>query len=66
MTKFSCLFTAFAFLIACSGDRTVPTAEENRQLDEAANLLNQAPATLETVDDNGLDDSNGRESANTL
>lgn len=65
MTKFSRVLTAFALLTACSGDRSVPTSEENRQLDEAANLLDQAPATLETVDGNGLGVSNGAESANT-
>ena len=38
----------------CQRDPAAPTAEENRQLDEAANLLNEAPANLETIDDSGL------------
>ena len=35
-----------------------PTAAENRQLDEAANMLNAAPANLEAIDDSGLGAAN--------
>lgn len=45
-------------LSACHPDAGAPTAEENRQLDEAANLLNEAPANLEAIDDAGLGDTN--------
>ena len=41
-------------LSGCQRDPAAPTAEENRQLDEAANLLDQAPANLEAIDDGGL------------
>jgi len=45
-------------LTACQRDPAAPTAEENRQLDEAANLLDEAPANLEAIDDGGLGDTN--------
>jgi len=45
---------ALLFLTSCGNDPAAPTAEENRQLDEAANMLNQAPAHLEAIDDSGL------------
>ena len=49
------------FLLSCQGDPAAPTAAENRQLDEAANMLNQAPANLEAIDDSGLGAANGLE-----
>lgn len=48
-------------LTGCHGDPAAPTAEDNRQLDEAANMLNQAPANLEAIDDSGLGAANGSE-----
>jgi hypothetical protein len=43
-------------LSAC-GDRTTPSSEENRQLDNAAEMLNRAPGVLANVDENGLGNS---------
>lgn len=43
-----------ALAIAGCGDRTTPSAEENRQLDNAAEMLNRAPDVLANVDENGL------------
>jgi len=48
-------------LTGCQRDPGAPTAAENRQLDEAANLLNEAPANLEAIDDSGLGAANGSE-----
>jgi len=48
-----------ALLTGCSDDPTVPTTEENRQLDDASAMLNEAPANLEAVDDGGLGSANG-------
>jgi hypothetical protein len=45
---------AFA-LAACGADETAPSAEQNRALDEAAEMLNQAPNDLSRVDDNALE-----------
>jgi hypothetical protein len=42
----------------CQRDAGAPTAAENRQLDEAANMLNAAPANLEAIDDSGLGAAN--------
>jgi len=39
---------------SCQRNPDAPTAAENRQLDEAANLLDEAPANLEAIDDAGL------------
>jgi hypothetical protein len=36
------------------GDRTAPSAEENRQLDNAADMLDSAPDVLANVDANAL------------
>jgi len=48
-----------ALLTGCSDDPAVPTTEENRQLDDASAMLNEAPANLEAVDDGGLGSANG-------
>ena len=52
---------AMLTLTSCQGDPAAPTAAENRQLDEAANMLNQAPANLEAIDDSALGAANGSE-----
>lgn len=54
MSKLGCVFAALLCLTACNRDQAVPTAEENRQLDDAANLLDQAPASLGNVDDSAV------------
>lgn len=51
------------FLSGCQPNPDAPTAEENRQLDEAANLLDEAPANLEAIDDAGLGEANDLEGA---
>ena len=48
-----------ALLSGCSDDPAVPTTEENRQLDDASAMLNEAPANLDAVDDGGLGSANG-------
>jgi hypothetical protein len=45
-------------LTGCQRDPGAPTAADNLQLDEAANLLNEAPANLEAIDDSGLGATN--------
>jgi len=45
---------ALVSLAACQREAAVPTSKENAQMDEAANLLDQAPEDLEAVDDGGL------------
>jgi hypothetical protein len=57
------LLLALLALTACQRDPGEPTAAENRQLDEAANMLNEAPANLEAIDDSGLDAANRLEEA---
>jgi hypothetical protein len=57
------LLLALLALTACQRDPREPTAAENRQLDEAANMLNEAPANLEAIDDSGLDAANRLEEA---
>jgi hypothetical protein len=48
------MFLGVALLTACERNPAAPTAEESRQLDEAEQMLNEAPANLEAVDDYGL------------
>ena len=52
--RISTLCLCLVLLTGCSGDPSVPTSEENRQLDDASAMLNEAPANLEAVDDGGL------------
>ena len=52
--KIATLLVCLTLLTGCSGDPVVPTSEENRQLDDASQMLNEAPANLEAVDDGGL------------
>ena len=59
----SIFLLAALFLTSCRGDPAAPTGEENRQLDEAANMLNQAPANLEAIDDSALGAANESEEA---
>ena len=44
-----------ALLLAACGDSSVPSAEENAQLDNAAEMLNAAPVALEGIDEKALD-----------
>ena len=44
----------------CEERQPIPTAAENRELDEAANLLDQAPNALDAVDSNALDTAESR------
>ena len=43
-----------ALLLGACGTRTAPSAEENRQLDNAAEMLDAAPETLGNIDSNAL------------
>jgi len=58
MIRIASLFLCLLPLAGCQKDAPVPTAQENAQLDDAANLLNIAPADLEAVDDGGLGSAN--------
>ena len=56
--RIASLIISLALLTGCGGDPTVPTGEENRQLDDASQMLNEAPANLDSVDDGGLGSAN--------
>ena len=43
-----------ALLLGACGTRTAPSAEENRQLDNAAEMLDAAPRSLGNIDSNAL------------
>ena len=43
-----------ALLLGACGSKTTPSAEENRQLDNAAEMLDAAPQSLENIDANAL------------
>ncbi len=43
-----------ALLLTSCGDRSTPSAEENRQLDNAAEMLDSAPGELANIDENDL------------
>ncbi|QIL03030.1 hypothetical protein G7078_09760 [Sphingomonas sinipercae] len=44
----------FCLLLASCQPQTTPGAEENRQLDDAATMLDSAPATLNAIDRNDV------------
>ena len=46
-----------ALALSCCSDKTAPSAADNRQLDNAAEMLDEAPGVLANVDENGLDNS---------
>jgi hypothetical protein len=48
------MFVCALLLGACGREAGAPSPEQNRGMNEAENLLNQAPETLETVDESGL------------
>ena len=52
--RIATLFIGLTLLTGCDGNSSVPTGEENRQLDDASAMLNDAPANLEAVGDGGL------------
>lgn len=52
--RMRCLSLCLLALAACQKEAPVPTAQENAQLDDAANLLNGAQENLEAVEDGGL------------
>ena len=54
MPTLACGPFVLAFLLGACGDRTSPSTEENRQLDNAAEMLDAAPQTLGNVDSNPL------------
>ena len=51
-TLFAC--AALALTAACDRSSEVPSAEQGRQMNEAAEMLDQAPGSLSNVDDAGL------------
>lgn len=52
-----------ASLLAACGDTSVPSSEENAQLDNAAEMLDSAPDALEGIDENAIDRPAGNEAA---
>lgn len=57
--KIAIPMVCLALLTGCSDDPSLPTTQENRQLDDASAMLNEAPANLEAVDEGGLGSANG-------
>ena len=47
-------YIALALLAGCGSGQTVPTGSENAQLDDAANMLDQADKKLANVDQTQL------------
>jgi PBP1b-binding outer membrane lipoprotein LpoB len=50
----ACGACVLALLLGACGTTTAPSAEENRQLDNAAEMLDAAPQSLENIDANAL------------
>ena len=54
MPRLACGPFLFALLLAGCGEDSRPSAAEDEQLNNAAELLDSAPETLEGVDDDAL------------
>lgn len=48
------LLSLIVLLAACERNSTTPTAEERSRMDEASNMLNEAPANLDAIDDSAV------------
>jgi len=55
MPSLACGPFLLALCLTSCGDRSTPSAEENRQLDNAAEMLDSAPGELANIDGNGLE-----------
>jgi hypothetical protein len=53
----------FALLLSACGEDTRPSAAENEQLNNAAEMLDAAPDTLANIDDNSLAEPESNEAA---
>ena len=62
LVRRSTTILALVALAACSRDAAVPTAEENAQMDDAANLLDEAPNALDAIDDGELNAADANQS----
>ena len=62
-TRTGLLALAAIATAGCSGSSTAPSAEENRELDRAAEMLDDAPNSLDQVDENLLIAANAAEDA---
>lgn len=54
MPLMACGPFVFALLLGACGSKSAPSAEQNRQLDNAAEMLDAAPQTLGNIDANAL------------
>ena len=59
MPQLACGPFLLVLMLASCGDKSTPSAEENRQLDNAAELLNSAPDELANIDENALGPAEG-------
>jgi hypothetical protein len=56
------LFLCVSFVAACHRS-DIPTAEENRELDNTEAMLDAAPATLNAIDNNSLNEADSNRAA---
>jgi len=59
MPRRACGPFLLALALTACGDSSVPSARENEQLDNAAEMLDEAPNALEGIDENALGDAGG-------
>lgn len=57
MIRTPLLYAALALVSACGSGPEAPSTEQNRQMDEAAEMLNQAPDSLSNIDDSAVRNS---------
>ena len=57
---------AFALSAACGSESETPSAEQNREMDSAAEMLDDAPNSLSAVDDGGLEQEMEAQVGNSL
>ena len=59
MPRLACGPFLLALMLAACGNGTKPSAEENRELDNAAEMLDAAPQMLSNIDENALGPTEG-------
>lgn len=55
ISRCSSLVAALLLCAGCGNEAGAPSAEQNRDMDQAAEMLNKAPDSLSNIDDAGLE-----------
>lgn len=63
MSKGIAIGLAASLLASCGEDAAAPSPEQDREMNDAAEMLDQAPSSLSSIDDGALLEGNGDRSS---